>query len=405
GGVWTDDDATGQLNANLFDASGVVPGTYNFTYTVTSSNCPSDNETVTITVEAPASAGTATNRNICITNDNFNLFTTLTGFSTGGTWSDDDGTGALLGNTLDATGLTVGSSYNFTYTVNKVACSDSETVTITITDTNNAGTALSPVSICDTETNFDLFSMLSGEDAGGTWSNDDGASGFSGSTLDASSTTPGTYNFTYTTVTTACVEDSETISITIEKSPEAGSATNTTICESETSFDLFSTLTGYDTGGTWNNDDGASGFSGNTLDASSAGPGTYNFTYTVSGATCVSDFVTVAITIENTLSAGNGTNAQVCINSTSFNLFTTLADYDTGGTWTNDSGASGFSGNTFNPSLNAAGNYTFTYTVSGTSCPNSSEAVVITVNDLPDANILDEEICDDGVGSTTENTS
>ncbi len=246
GGVWQDDNATGALSGNFFNASAVSTGTYNFTYQVSSANCPDDTETVSITVEAAVSAGNGTNRNICVSNDNFNLFTTLAGFNTGGTWTDDDLTGQLLGNSLDATSLTPGSSYNFTYTVNGMSCTDSETVTITIDPLNNAGTALAPASICNTEVSFDLFSLLSGEDTGGTWTNNTGAAGFTGTAFNPSLNASGMYSFTYTVANSVCNSDSETISITINPLPQANTI-NEEICDDgigslteNTSIDLVS---------------------------------------------------------------------------------------------------------------------------------------------------------------------
>ena len=39
GGAWNDDDASGALTSNIFDASAVADGVYNFTYTVSVAGC------------------------------------------------------------------------------------------------------------------------------------------------------------------------------------------------------------------------------------------------------------------------------------------------------------------------------------------------------------------------------
>jgi hypothetical protein len=51
GGTWSDDDNSGQLDNGEFDTWGLPAGTYDFTYTVESSNsCPDDEATVSVTL-------------------------------------------------------------------------------------------------------------------------------------------------------------------------------------------------------------------------------------------------------------------------------------------------------------------------------------------------------------------
>ncbi|MBL0127031.1 MAG: hypothetical protein IPP83_06140 [Flavobacteriales bacterium] len=50
GGVWVDMDATGQLVAGVFNASGVTPGTYGFTYIVNSTACGPATATLSVIV-------------------------------------------------------------------------------------------------------------------------------------------------------------------------------------------------------------------------------------------------------------------------------------------------------------------------------------------------------------------
>jgi len=53
GGIWTDDDATGQLAGSMFNAPGVAPGAYSFTYSVNGVlPCTVATATLTVTVAA-----------------------------------------------------------------------------------------------------------------------------------------------------------------------------------------------------------------------------------------------------------------------------------------------------------------------------------------------------------------
>lgn len=50
GGVWTDDDATGQLIGGIVNASALAPGTYDFSYTISAPGCAAATAQVTVTI-------------------------------------------------------------------------------------------------------------------------------------------------------------------------------------------------------------------------------------------------------------------------------------------------------------------------------------------------------------------
>jgi hypothetical protein len=52
GGIWTDDDSTGQLTGSTFAVAGMPSGSYSFTYTVPGGNCPDAQSTVTVALNA-----------------------------------------------------------------------------------------------------------------------------------------------------------------------------------------------------------------------------------------------------------------------------------------------------------------------------------------------------------------
>ncbi|NND50969.1 MAG: gliding motility-associated C-terminal domain-containing protein [Flavobacteriaceae bacterium] len=310
GGVWT--DGNGNTVSNPIDITGftVAGSPYTFTYTLDNGTC-SDSVSVTITIEDPAEAGTATPFEICeenaASNSPLDLFGQLSGNDPGGTWSDDDATGALSGSDVDLTLLGPG-SFDFTYSVTGAgSCgTDTATVTITINPQPITGTAI-PFTVCETDvaanSPLDLFGQLSGNDPGGTWSDDDATGALSGSDVDLTGLAVGSYDFTYSITSGDGCSNSTTVTVTIEEFTTAGTATPLDICladvPSQTPVDLFTQLSGNDTGGTWSDDDGSGALSGSLVDLTILTPNvSYNFTYSISNmGSCSDDFETVVITV------------------------------------------------------------------------------------------------------------
>jgi len=147
-GTWRDDSGAGGLTNNILDTSVPLPGnTYQYTYTVQSpigSTCPLSSATVRVSIFRGPEPGVPTDLVIC-SNDvsnytNFDLFTKLSGYDLGGTWSD-----AGLGEITSSTDSNINiqniynnrgaGTYSFTYTVlsNSLVCEDQfTTVDITI---------------------------------------------------------------------------------------------------------------------------------------------------------------------------------------------------------------------------------------------------------------------------------
>ncbi|MBK9461058.1 MAG: hypothetical protein IPN94_16920, partial [Sphingobacteriales bacterium] len=92
-----------------------------------------------------------------------------------------------------------------------------------------AGTATAPAVVCSAASGLstiDLASLLTGEDAGGTWT-DDANGNTVGATLDPNGVAAGVYTFTYTVVNGTCT-DSETVTVRINQTPTFTTATNCT---------------------------------------------------------------------------------------------------------------------------------------------------------------------------------
>jgi len=218
GGTWIDDDATGQLTDSMFNAAGAGIGTYNFTYVVMGTGpCANDSATITVTVVSTPNSGADGALTVCDDNFALDLSTGLDGTQdAGGTWNDDDATGAMLFGFLNTT-LTGAGTFNFTYITSASGCADdSATVAVTVIASPNAGTA-GTLSVCDTAGTVDVSTGLGGTpDGGGTWADDDATGALSGSTLTLTGLAAGTYNFTYTVTGTApCTDATAAVAVTV----------------------------------------------------------------------------------------------------------------------------------------------------------------------------------------------
>ncbi|MEO1547866.1 MAG: hypothetical protein AAFU74_14065, partial [Bacteroidota bacterium] len=136
GGIITNDAG----NAITVDWNGAGPYEVSVNYE-DANGCTAASATVqAINVETPPNSGNAVAQTACSTEAAFDLFTALDGTQDGGgTWIDDDGTGALSGadnSVFDASAVAAGgANYNFTYRVTGANCTDSDTqVTVTVND-------------------------------------------------------------------------------------------------------------------------------------------------------------------------------------------------------------------------------------------------------------------------------
>ena len=363
-------------------------GTYTYTHAATA-NCPATSAEVVVTEEAaldPGSNGTLT---ICEgeTVTTTQLFNALNGNpDPGGTWSP-----------------TPAGAGTYTYTLAATANCPAVSSQVVVTeepalDPGSDGT----LTICEGDTDpVDLFSVITGEDAGGTWtetsSTSSGVSVGSGTSVNFSLVAPGVYEFTYTHAATAnCPATSSTATITVEDQLSAGTGGSDEFCEgSGASYDLTALLSGADPGGNWVQTSGISFINlsdPSNVNFSMAVFDTYTFTYThpASGA-CSQDQATVTINITEQLDAGADNSDALCEgDGADYNLEALLSnDADAGGNWLQTSGASFISladpasvdFSNASPSV-----YTFTYThdVVG-SCLADQATITVTVEERLEA--------------------
>lgn len=255
GGIWKDNlfseglnVATGILDAQKIKKSGV----YTYTYSVDDGLGCKDSSIITVTIGG-YSGISSPNVSACNDNLSFNLFQGFNGNfispQSNGTWSDDDGTGALNGNLLNTKIAGLG-THSFTYTVPAIGTcpAQSSTVNVSVFRAPIPGTA-SLLLLCSSDsptfnTNFNLNDLLTGEDANGTWSENNSfeLTDATDSSVDIqniyNTLGAGAYSFTYTVSSTnpICPDKNAIVSIIIEELLDFTGATlevNSDICENE----------------------------------------------------------------------------------------------------------------------------------------------------------------------------
>ncbi|MFS4483952.1 gliding motility-associated C-terminal domain-containing protein [Hyunsoonleella sp. 2307UL5-6] len=415
-GIWyIGTDTSGTTTTNLVDISSETSGTLNYTFDVDAiGSCDDPLVTVSIIINPLPDTGIPSSATFCendvVANSPLDLFGQLTGEDSGGTWTDDDTSGALTGSEVDLTELTIG-AFNFTYTITDANnCTNSSTVTITIEDAPESGTPVATFpQFCEgsAPSSFNLFDLLEGEDQTGIWYIGTDTSGTTTTNLvDISSETSGTLNYTFDVdAIGSCDDPLVTVSIIINPLPDTGIPSSATFCENDvvanSPLDLFGQLTGEDSGGTWTDDDTSGALTGSEVDLTELTIGAFNFTYTITDANNCTNSSTVTITIEDAPESGVANPpVDFCIAditpTQTYNLFDILEGEDQAGTWNDDDASGALSGSLVTIDGLTAGTYNFTYNVDAIgSCDDVDVTVSIVINDTPapTADAL-QEYCD-----------
>ncbi|WP_028872530.1 gliding motility-associated C-terminal domain-containing protein, partial [Psychroserpens burtonensis] len=198
--------------------------------------------------------------------------------------------------------------------------------------------------------------------------------------------------YTYTvTGTPPCDDISASVTVTTNTPLNAGTNSSVDLCTNNDPIDLFTILGGSpETGGTWS-PTLASGTS--LFDPAVDSEGVY--TYTLIGTLpCDDASATVTVTFVPTPNAGEDSNAIICSDDGTQDLFNYLdGTPDLGGTW---SPATASGTGIFDPNLDIAG--TYTYTVTGPIVCNQTDtsAVTVTIEINPNTTGLEissEDIC------------
>jgi gliding motility-associated-like protein len=247
------------------------------------------------------------------------------------------------------------------------------------------------LSACNDDPCVDVWSYL-GPDAqsGGTW--DNGGSGLNVSSnpscVNFSGSTPGNYQFTYTTQDAGgqCAPQSAVLTVTISEPGNPGQDNEDIFCGPPVDPVnlLFYLNNDYDPGGNWTSSGSFNLSNPAVVDMSGATTGTHYFYYTIENIPC--DPVTSTITIEIIDEPNPGTDGTVVVcntgTNTVVNLENELGPHDPGGDWYDPD-----FNYVFNPTYVdftgfATGAYEYTYWIPETDiCPLAIAVITVVVQE------------------------
>ncbi|KGO97470.1 hypothetical protein Q767_02430, partial [Flavobacterium enshiense DK69] len=307
----------------------------------------------TVVVNPQPNVGTDGATTVCDSSTaSIDLFGLITGEQTGGTWIRLTGTGGtfdtVAGTFVPAAGAT---SSTFQYSLTSVApCINNVSIaTITILPQKIAGTDGS-TTICESNaTPIDLFGLITGEQAGGTWTRLTGTGGTfnaaAGTFVSATGATSSTFQYSLIG-TPPCANDASIATITIQPQANAGLDGIYNLCSStHNAIHLDDVITGQQSGGVWAQTSGLGG-TFNPMSAiftPSVGTVSATFTYTVPGVFPCPDDVSIAtVTIIDEPNAGIDGATIICdSNTSSIDLFSLITGEQAGGTWIRLTGTGG----------------------------------------------------------------
>ncbi len=422
-GKWTSTAVGAISNNRYFNALNVPAGPYTITFTLDTpiAGCdPSYTQNITIVRQPKAEVkgpGTACNANT----GNGSVTVTLSdllksGFTTGGTWSQSQGTPVLpiIGGKVDFTGQVIGSQFKFTYSLPAAdPCTDLIVeVTVDVVDCNCPPILLNnPSPLCNESGVLDLTTLEQTGNSAGIWSikNSQGNNeSIANNIFDVKGKTPGVYTLTYTLTPApggSCTKE-KSVMLTVEQQNTA-TLRDTIVCNQistigASTLDLRGLIVTQIGSGKWLDENKVEIAS--ILNKSFVGVTpqilTYYFTMT-SVSPCVNREIPVQIEVldcscpQITL----GTIPSICTNNVSFDL-SPYNDPDDAGSWISSSAQLLINNNIINLVGVPAGVYEIIYRLSNPPadpCPKEKKVMITIFNPKSAGTARGAEFC---VGST-----
>jgi gliding motility-associated-like protein len=408
-------------------ASGLIAGTYTFNYTITpKGTCIPISDTVDITIFSAASAASAGADQIHCGAALFTLNGNNSGSLTG-TWTVVSGpTGGSFipnANTPNATYINAGTgTFVFTWTIANGTCSSTDEVRIenpAQPSIANAGPDQDPV--CSFQTTMSANNPVEGV---GNWTVVSKPFGAADPNIlnpilyNTRITSldpliyPGTYVFRWTITNGTCPSTFDDVSVTIYQSPSfANAGPDQNLCAAA-GTNLNATAPTIGTG-LWTQINGPSATistpSSPTSAVTTISIGIYEFEWTTTNSVCsFKDRVLINNNPVPTTASTNGTLTSIC----KFEEVKLIGNAPTVGTglWTQTAGNPVTIVNPSSPTTLVSGidvgSYTFQWTISQVGCPPSSDAVTITILELPTIATVgnDQVICDGDIATLEGNT-
>ena len=377
------------------------------TYTVTSSSvggCPITKDViVNVTpVVAPNTGFSYTPNTICVNGSNPTL-NTITGFTSGGTYSATP-TGLSINASTGAINVAASNAgnYTITYSIAAIGCNpaatNTATFTITTAVTPTTGFSYAPNTICVNGTNPTL-NTFTGFTSGGIYSATPTGLSINASTgaINVAASNAGNYTITYSVAANGCnpaATNTTAYTITAAVTPTTTfSYTPNTICANGSNPTL-NTVTGFTSGGIYSATPTGLSINASTgaINVASSSAGNYTITYSVAANGCVnagSSNTSISITaVVPIVTTFNYTSNIICANALNPNI-NTVAGFTTGGTFTSTPTGLNLNPSTgaVNIALSIPGNYTITYSVVASGCNAASISnTTLTINAITTAN-------------------
>ncbi len=288
---------------------------------------------------------------------------TLSAVDPGGAWSGTGITNTSTG--IFDPGVAGPGSHIITYSITG-SCTDTDTETIVVNAQDDASFGYSPTTFCTTDPN--PTPTITGT-SGGTFTIDNsGVINASTGEVNITGSGIGAFNITYTTNGTC--PDTSTVTINITSGADATITAAGPFCENAASV----TLSAVDPGGVWSGT-GITNTSTGTFDPSTAGAGTHQIIYTISGSCGDADTISIVVDAQDDASFSY---SPTTFCTTDPNPTPTITG-TSGGTFTIDnSGVINASTGEVNITGSGAGVFNVTYTTNG-ACPDTS-TVSININ-------------------------
>lgn len=419
-GSWVDKNISGAVgNFNKLDFAGITPGKYEFIYTTNSATAPCKEKSYSLFVtvnDCNCPILNLTNApELCNENDMLDL-STLENNSNAGTWSiqsSPPGTKPAsinLATNIFSTSKSDPGTYTLRFTLNtpQTGCPEFKDIQVKVNQSPTA--TVNPLAqICNSPgtgsfvTVLDFNTLISAGDKSGTWADTDG-SGASGTSpnLDFTGTTPGNYNFTYTTgnAIAPCKNKSYVVSVIVKncECPDVSIIPSLSICSDQVVLDLNSLKLTSEIG-QWTVKSFPAGgktltINGNNLMTQDAFPGNYTLQFTLSnnppnGCPSSSEMVLTVNKVPNTGLAL--APMHLCeYSDQNVLLESLLSGQDIGGIWILNA-SSPKVGAAFNAATGTiktltllAGTYKFDYILSGNApCSDQQNTVTIVIDQVP----------------------
>jgi len=373
--LWTGTQIQAGQNSLTPIAAG--PGKYIITVTNNSTGCFAMDSVVVNQTLTTVNSGSALALTICA-GEMVNLDDMVAGRLSGGYWAEFI-SGNIISNQLNSQSIQSGVN-KYIYNIDSVGVCNGDTTVVSLTVNARKSAGLSSLkTICNNDS-WDLLNSISGQDPAGIWKDYNKTGRLSGTIFNGNGAASGIYQFRYVVAGDAvCPGDSVVIAVEVAASFTAGVAVPISLCN-DTSFNLYQALANASKGGVWSELTSSGALEDSIFLSNGLKGGTYQFLYTLIGTgTCSGDTTNVYVQVREKKISGIPQAGLAC-GVGSYNLFSSLLSYSSGGIWVDEMATGRLTDYIFNLDNLAQGNYTFRYVFRDNEvCEGDSSRITVSV--------------------------